>query len=171
MLRNRLILQFKDCRNTITLEVKESSSYKEFDKGFQDALQKTFAKIPVSTPVSASETAIQDTQIKENISAKISESKTGDLVQKTENATQKAESYTNAGIIYQKVNIGNGQFILVSSGSSTPFATFSNSTKSDVYRIILQNGSMTLGYLENGNLVVEMPNADGTFRKEIFLVK
>ena len=42
------------------------------------------------------------------------------------------------------------------------------STKKEVYRVQLQDGSQTLGYVENGNIVIEIPNAEGSFRKEIF---
>ena len=72
---------------------------------------------------------------------------------------------------FQKIQISKDQFILVSSSSSVPFATFKNTTKSDVYRVTLENGTSTIGYSENGNLVIEIPTNDGNYKKEIFTTR
>ena len=169
MLRNKLELQLIDCKNSTILEVKESSMIKDYEEGFQEALKKSLVKILPSNPVFPTEIMAQiATPIKENIETSVSTTTSNTNTSVASNTSSKVESYTNGSINYQKINIGNGQFILVTSTSSAPFATFSNSTKADVYRVILQNGSTTLGYLENGNIVVEMPNADGSFRKEVF---
>ena len=85
--------------------------------------------------------------------------------------SKKAESYTNGKVNLQKVQISKDQFILVSSSSSVPFATFKNTAKADVYRVTLENGTSTLGYTENGNLVIEIPTSDGDFKKEVFMAK
>ena len=57
---------------------------------------------------------------------------------------------------------------MVSSSSSVPFATFKNTTKSDVYRVTLENGISTLGYTENGNLVIEIPTNDRNYKKKFY---
>jgi hypothetical protein len=57
---------------------------------------------------------------------------------------------------------------LVSSSSSVPFATFKNTAKADVYRVTLENGTSTLGYTENGNLVIEIPTSDGDFKRSFY---
>ena len=154
-----------DCNKTTVLEVKESSMIKEYEEGFQEALKKSLVKILPSNPTVQRELT-PDIEIKTPQDIVVKEVETPSNISTT--SSTKVESYTNGSANFQKINIGNGQFILVTSTSSAPFATFSNSTKADVYRIVLQNGSTTLGYLENGNLVVEMPNADGSFRKEVF---
>jgi hypothetical protein len=74
-------------------------------------------------------------------------------------------------VSFQKIQISKDQFILVSSSSSVPFATFKNTTKSDVYRVTLENGISTLGYTENGNLVIEIPINDGNYKKEVFVAR
>ena len=43
-----------------------------------------------------------------------------------------------------------------------------NTTKSDVYRVTLENGTSTLGYTESGNLIIEIPTSDGNYKKEVF---
>ena len=48
---------------------------------------------------------------------------------------------------------------------------FKNTTKSDVYRVTLENGTSTLGYTENGNLVIEIPTNDGNYKKVVLIAK
>jgi hypothetical protein len=43
--------------------------------------------------------------------------------------------------------------------------------KFDVYRVTLENGTSTLGYTENGNLVIEIPTNDGNYKKEVFVAR
>ena len=47
MLRNRLILSFTDCKGNVVAENKASSMYKEFDLGFQDALNLSLEKVQI----------------------------------------------------------------------------------------------------------------------------
>ena len=89
----------------------------------------------------------------------------------TPEVSKKAESYSNGAMNFQKIQISKDQFILVSSISSVPFATFKNTTKADVYRVTLENGTSTLGYTENGNLIIEIPTNDGNYKKEVFTAK
>jgi hypothetical protein len=35
----------------------------------------------------------------------------------------------------------------------------------------LENGVQTLGYWEDGKIVVEIPNSDGSFKREVFSKK
>ena len=70
-----------------------------------------------------------------------------------------------------KINLSNGEFILVNPNNSVPFATFKPSAKKDVFRVQLQDETATLGYVENGKILVEIPNADGSFKNEEFLKK
>jgi len=171
MLRNRVTIQFKDCRNKIVGEMKGTSMEKDFETGYPDALQKALALVPVSNP-DPENTAESKPEIKET-SANIATEKPA---QKAENSVKENNSqnvnvsniYSNGNKDYQKIDISNGQFILVTQGSSVPFATFSKTTKEDTFRVVLEDKSMTLGYFENGNYVIEIPNADGSMRKEVF---
>ena len=68
----------------------------------------------------------------------------------------------------QKIQIADDQFILVDGNSSVPFATFKSTAKKDVYRVKLGTGESTIGYYDNGNIVIEMPKNNGEFSNEIF---
>lgn len=161
MFRNKVILQFKNCNNNVILEQKGLSMIKEFETGFQDALKQALVKIPVSNPVATTETLSES---KPQEVAKAPQETVKEMVSKVESA----QKYKNRNQMYQKIQIANDQFILVDGNSSVPFATFRSTAKKDVYRVKLGSGESTIGYYENGNLVIEMPRSNGEFSNEIF---
>lgn len=159
-LRNKVILQFKDCNSKVVLASKGASNIKDYKEGFQDALKQTFINVPVSFPTiittqaeTQSSEQVKETPVKENVSVS-----TGST----------ASKYSNGKINLQKVQIDNNQFILVRSDSSVPYATFKETTKRDVFRVKFENGDTTIGYYENGNIVIEVPSANGGYSKDVF---
>ena len=156
-LRNKLILQFKNCEGKAILSEKAGSNIKEFEEGFQDALRQTFVKIPVSNPKAVAiikkETPNQDLG-KANLDSK-SEKNT-------------AQRFSDGKITLQKIMIDDHQFILVEAGDSVPFASFRETTKKDVFRVKLKNGTTSIAYYDNGSIVIEIPTANGDFAKEVF---
>jgi hypothetical protein len=161
-LRNKVSVQFKDCNDKIISSVKGTSSIKEYKEGYQDALKQTYVSISPANPINQVQSKVQvetpaNTQVATNtVSAS------------TDNSAQK---FSNGKMDLQRIQIDNSQFILVGSNSSSPFATFKATTKSDVFRVKLQNGDSTLGYFENGNVVIEIPQGNGEYSKEIFSKK
>lgn len=163
-LRNKVLLQFKDCNDKVISSAKGSSNIKEYKEGYQDALKQTFVSIspasPVSQPAQAAQPVVQETVV--------SAQPVADSSAPSENT---AVRFSNGKTDLQKIQIDASQFILVGSNSSSPFATFKATTKNEVFRVKLQNGESTLGYYENGNIVIEMPQANGNYTKEIFSKK
>lgn len=153
-LRNKIKLQFKDCNNKVILELKATSSEKDYELGFPEAVRLTFPSIPISNPSIANVVTNNNT-----------------ITANTENNNSIAESFTNGSLSLQKVNMGAGQFILVAANSSAPFATLRESTKSGVYHVKLENGISTIGYIENGKIVIEIPQSNDSYKKEIFQKK
>ena len=162
MFRNKIILQFKNCNNQIVLTQKGLSTIKEFEPGYQDALKQALVQIPVSNPSSQIEN--------------LAEAKSQEVVKTSEEPkpkevipqTSSAQKYSNQNKTFQKIQIADDQFILVDGNSSVPFATFKSTAKKDVYRVKLGSGESTIGYYENGNIVIEMPIGNGEFANEIF---
>lgn len=162
MFRNKVILQFKDCNNQVILTQKGNSVIKEYEQGYQDALKQTLIKIPVSNPSSAIENlAVSKPQ---EVIKSSEETKTKEVI----SLTSAAQKYTNGNLTLQKIQIADDQFILVDGNSSIPFATFKSTAKKDVYRVKLGSGESTIGYYENGNIVIEMPKSNGEFSNEVF---
>ena len=163
MFRNRVIVQFKDCNNQIVLAQKGISTIKEFEPGFQDALKRAIIQIPVSNPSVAME-KIAESKPQETV-------KTSEVTKSIETVsepTKTAQRYTNGKLTLQKIQIEDSQFILIDGNSSVPFATFKSTAKKDVYRVKLGTGESTIGYYDNGNIVIEMPKNNGEFSNEIF---
>lgn len=188
MLRNRIILEFTDCKKNAVLQNKATSMEKDFDLGYNDALKQALVSVPVSSPqeqisVAAvsgkTENQLNPEKPAETVRKKVKNQKTeiqqtakaAEPVKATASSDPEPALYIFDQETFQKVEIGNGGFILVSPKSSVPYATFSPSGKSGVYRVSLQNGSMTLGYEENGDLVIEMPKTDGTFVNQVLKKK
>ena len=166
MLTNKVRIEFKDCYNKSLAILDGKSRSKDIEEGMQDALKNAMMNIPVSNPVKNAaalqkESAPINTQKEEkteNIASQIS----------TTNTTEKANVYSNGSLSLNKILLSNGEFILADPNSSAPYGIFKPSTKKDTYRVQLQDGTTTLGYLEDGEIIVEIPNADGSFKKEIF---
>lgn len=172
MFRNRVKLQFSNCEKNVIFETKGSSMIKDFELGYQDAMNISLKNLQNSQPKEI-EVLAKPT---EKIAVEIVVEKPVQAVVTSTNSTtpevaKKAESYSNGTMSFQKIQISKDQFILVSSSSSVPFATFKNTTKSDVYRITLENGTSTIGYTENGNLIIEIPINDGNYKKEVFVAR
>lgn len=159
MFKNRVILHFKDCNNKVLLSQKANSSIKDFEPGFQDAVKNAMVSVPVSNPdlQKLAETKPLETKSQEEfktVEAKIE--------------TTSAQKFTNGKLNLQKIQIDNSQFILADGNSSVPFATFKSTTKADVFRVKLSSDESTIGYYENGNIVIELPKTNGEFSKEIY---
>lgn len=161
MFRNKVIIQFKNCSNEVVLTQKGISMIKEFETGFQDALKQALVKIPVSNPSSAIEN-LADIKPQEVV-------KTTEKSKEVVSQSSTSHNYTNKNQKFQKIQIAEDQFILIDGNSSVPFATFKSTAKKDVYRVRLGSGESTIGYYENGNIVIEMPKNNGEFSNEVFV--
>ncbi|SDI08039.1 hypothetical protein SAMN05421846_1045 [Chryseobacterium taeanense] len=164
-LRNKVLLQFKDCNDKVISSTKGASSIKDFKEGYQDALKQTFVSLSPANPITQPVIAQANVQETEVTAQPLDNNRTSVPVDNS------AVRFSNGKIDLQKVQIDNTQFILINSNRSSPFATFKTTTKSDVFRVKLQNGESTLGYYENGNIVIEIPQPNGEYTKEILVKK
>ncbi|MCE3075448.1 hypothetical protein [Chryseobacterium gwangjuense] len=159
-LRNKVLVKFKDCNDKEIQSIKGASSIKEYKEGYQDALKQTYMSISPAKPINQSLAKTTTTIVTTE------EVNTNSI--STDNSALK---FSNGKMDFQKIQVDKSQFILVSANSSSPFATFKTTTKNDVFRVKLQNGESTLGYFENGNIVIEIPQSNGEYAKEIFSKK
>ncbi|MFC3160669.1 hypothetical protein [Chryseobacterium arachidis] len=167
-LRNKVQVQFKDCQNKVVKSIKGASSIKEFKEGFQDALKQTYSSISPANPVNQANTnSISNTSTNINTDTAVSATKEIDITNRN-SGDNNAIKFSNGKQELIRIQVDNKQFILVGQNSSSPFATFRTTTKEDVFRVKLQNGESTLGYYENGNIVIEMPLSNGDYAKEVF---
>lgn len=158
---NRVLVEFVDCKKNKISEFKGKSPEKEFEAGFQDALKTALNLLPASNPTKKME--IDMTPVETPTVAAPAESSNKNL-----NSEKKGTTYSSNGGNYQLINLSAQQFILVKVGDTSPIATFITSSKSEVYHVKLSNGNLTLGYSENGNIVIDLPQNDGSFKKMVF---
>lgn len=164
---NKVILQFKDCNNKVILESKGRSDIKEFEEGFPDALKQALVKVTASSPTAILPAKVQASNVAST--AQVTSTSTSEISTSTVSST--AGSYSNGKIDLQKIQIDANQFILAKSGSSVPFAVFKVTSRKDVFIVKLADGNITIGYFENGNIVIDIPQADGRYSKEVFAGK
>ncbi|MCJ7934656.1 MAG: hypothetical protein MUW56_13775 [Chryseobacterium sp.] len=164
LLSNKVILQFTDCNKKVVLESKGRSGIKEFEEGFTDALRQALVKVTVSNPVNilpAQTSVVADPQ------TSVSTTPTTTVA----TTASSSNTFSNGKLDLQKIQIDGSQFILAKSGNSVPFAIFKPTSKKEVFIVKLDNGSTTIGYFENGNVVIDIPQADGRYTKEVFVGK
>jgi len=163
-LRNKVVLEFKDCNGKVIASQKGSTSIKEYEAGFQDALKQALVAVPVSYPKNIeAQIAVEEVQTSEP--AKEIPRQSEDI------ASNQSGKYTNGKVSLQKVQIDESQFILVETNGSVPFATFKSTSKKDTFKVKLKSGESTIGYYENGNIVIEMPKGNDEYSKEVFTLK
>ncbi|SIR28977.1 hypothetical protein [Chryseobacterium sp. RU33C] len=158
---NKVILQFRDCNKKVIFESKGRSDIKEFEEGFPDALKQALTYVAFSNPVEMLPAANNS-----NAAQNFSQS---EPVASTTN--QEGSDYSNGKLDLQKIQIEPNQFILAKSGSSVPFAVFKATSKSSVFLVKMADGNTTIGYFENRNIVIDIPQADGRYSKEVFVAK
>lgn len=163
-LRNKVVLEFKDCNGKVVASQKGSTSIKEYEAGFQDALKQALVAVPVSYPKNIeTQMAVQEVQTSEPAK---------EITRQSEDiASNQSGKYTNGKVSLQKVQIDENQFILVETNSSIPFATFKSTSKKDTFKVKLKSGESTIGYYENGTIVIEMPKGNDEYSKEVFTLK
>lgn len=178
MFRNKIELKLFDCNGKEISSFEGKSNIKDFEPGMQDALKTATIGIPVSNPVKQELTVTKE-KVAENKNQ--SSIKTTEII--AENSSNKSEAnskiikdnsyeiYSNGNLNFNKINLSNGEFILSNPNNSSPYGIFKPTTKKEVYRVQLNDNAATIGYIENGNIVVELLNSDGTYRKEVFLRK
>ena len=169
-IKNKVQLSFKDCNDKVIANYEGKSSIKEFEPGMKEALQFALNNVAVSAPKSTETTILKEKS--EPISERNAETNATKLELENEAiAESKAETFSNGTINFKKIIISPNQFILANPNNFVPFAIFKTSTKKDVYHVQLENGRHTLGYWENGKIVVDIPQSDGSYTKEEFLKK
>lgn len=173
LLRNKVAVDFRDCNDKSVGKFEGTSLEKEFETGYPDALNKAMALIPASSgKISAAMANTQPVVTQQREEPK-REEPAKVLHTRTEaapvaSAAAKAEVFSNGTLNLNRIVIAPNQFILANPNTSVPYAIFKETTRSDVFRVQLENGVQSLGYYENGGIVVELPNSDGTYRKEVF---
>lgn len=168
---NKLMLEFKDCNNKVILESKGSSNIKEFEEGLADALKMALISVSNSNPVAMKPAKTQTSTTTSTVATNTVQTSAPETAVIAPAAALGTGNYYNGKVSVQKIQIDANQFILAKSGNSVPFAIFKVTSKKDVFLVKLADNNNTIGYFENGNIVIDIPQADGRYSKEVFVAK
>ena len=183
MFTNKIKIDFKDCNEKLVATFEGKSKLKDFDAGMRDALENALLNLPFSKPdtgVNILQNKIEnpiakdDVNVTKNVevvSTPLKEIPTTELPKTPVTRTKVAEVYTNGKISLNRIILSKNEFILANPNNAAPYAIFRLSTKKDIYRVQLTDGTTTLGYIENDKIVIEVTDADGILGVEIFAKK
>ena len=145
MFRTKINITFSDCNGKIISTIPGTTTYKEYDLGFRDALSNATQKIGVSAP-------------KEPIATKeINQSTTSTTSVETKTT---AIEYENNGISYHKIDLGSGNFNLTNPKNNQIFAVLKPTSKKGIYLVLFSNGEYAVGFEDANYLIIDNPSTD-----------
>ena len=152
--KNRVKIEIKDCKGNVVDGFEGGSDLKDFETGFKEAQKNALRGVKISNPTS-------------NLVVN-----TNDVVDTSKNeVTFSTMEKKEEQLTMQKVNLSDTQFILVKPNSSNPYATFTKADKEGIYRVVLENKEIAFGYSDKNKLVIEIPQKDGSYVKQIITIK
>lgn len=173
--KNKVMLRFLTCNDSIIAEYPGVSRIKEFEAGFKDAITQALSKVPTSSVTSDFQPTEQTAVV---IVKKKEVSKYNDLFppekrevpsESTEVVTaDAADTYSNGKIKSRKIELSQGNFILTDPVVSVPYAVFTKTARDGFYTVKLQGKTSTVGYTKGEEIQIEVPQEDGNFIIETF---
>lgn len=171
--QNKLKVVFKDCNDNTLSEYDGVSKIKDFEKGYQEALNLAMIKLPLQNA-------------KENIKPTITVKKTdSNLTIETEDIVNKPKTESNISVsnqrqfesngkTYQLIEISTKKSKLIDLQSQKVIAIIYPSSKENILHIeavSAQGNYNTLGYSEGKNLIIEFKAGNENWSKTEFKSK
>ncbi|WP_313376162.1 hypothetical protein [Chishuiella sp.] len=146
--KNKLKVIFTDCNHSVIGEFEGVSSIKEFEKGYQEALQLAMNQVKTqsakTTSVLLNSSANNQTILPQ----------TNEVISNEKNNSY----YKLDGKNYEVATTSNGNFVLINQENSQIVAQFYPSTQKNIYHvnIIAPEGNyQTIGYVNGNNIMIE----------------
>ncbi len=151
MLKNKLEVQFTNCYKANVGAFEGTSQIKEFDKGYQEAIKFALAKLTLQK---AKEVASPAVEPKKELTP------TPTYIPEPKGTAVTATNLLTDGInTYQKIELQNGGFMLMSENGNQVIAKFEPTLKSGIYRVIVTKGNanyFSVGYLSGNTISYEI---------------
>ncbi|WP_413533645.1 hypothetical protein [Empedobacter brevis] len=147
-LNNKLEVKFTDCSNKTIEKFEGTSKIKEYDKGYQEALKLALNSLK-SQNAKVSTTTIQPKE-QQTESTYMPEPK-GVQVTAT-------NLLTDGKNTFQKIDLQNGGFMLMSENGNQVIAKFEPTLKNGIYRVIVTKGDskyFSVGYISGDTISYE----------------
>lgn len=151
--KNKLKVVFTDCNEQVISEYEGTSSIKEFDKGYQEALNFAMTNVPMQNAKEIPVVAVQE----ENKST-VTKTNEPMIVSINENTV-----YTLEGKKYEAVALSKGSFLLLNVETAQNVAQFYPSSQKNVYHVMVispKGNYQTIGFVYGNELIIEYQNAD-----------
>ena len=173
--QNKLKVVFKDCNDNILSEYEGVSKIKDFEKGYQEALNLAIVKLPLQNAkeikmptitVRSNETKTYTVTGEENGEIKI----TSDSYQLKNNEYL----FESKGITYRLIELSKNKAQLINAQNQKPILNIYTSSKEKVVHVEVisdQGNYNTLGYAEGQNLIIEFKEGNETWTKTEFKSK
>lgn len=147
-LTNKLEVVFTDCRNNNIGTFEGNSRIKDYEKGFQEAVKLAFNTVNIQNAIPSNK-IVANTKATEKSTnpVYIPETKSVEI--------EKTNLLTDGTSTYQKVDLQNGGFMVMSENGNQVVAKFETTLKTGIYRVTVTHGNSSytsVGY-NNGNAV------------------
>lgn len=165
--KNKLKVVFTDCNNKTITEYEGISQIKDFEKGYQEALEFAMKQVHAQNAsnqlsIQKKESMILDSDKKKNIDAKEIKKFEEPSTNPPQPTTEKLIYQSNGNDFYQIFTKDN-QFLLVDSKSNKIIATFFPSSIHQIYHVEVHTeptNYQTIGYLNGNNIIIEYKTSD-----------
>lgn len=161
--KNKLKVVFTDCNHSVVGEFEGVSSIKEFEKGYQEALQVAMNQVKIQSA--------KNTPVIQN-SNNIISTTTDQTVTNQTSANQNLNSYYKlGGKNYEVATTSNGNFVLINQENSQIIAQFYPSTQKNIYHvnIIIPEGNyQTIGYVNGNNIMIEYKTSTNSWELKTY---
>lgn len=156
--KNKLIVTFTDCNNTIVSSYEGSSKEKDFAKGYQESLTIAMNQVGKQNAIDLPITKTENTTI-----PTIKETTNKVVTQESNKTVENKNVYKSNGKNYTTASTNNNEFVLIDQENSKVIAQFYPSAQQNVFHVtvISQNGNyQTIGYLNGNNIIIEYKTGD-----------
>ncbi len=151
MLKNKLEVQFTNCYKANVGSFEGTSQIKEFDKGYQEAIKFALAKLTLQKAKDVAPVLEAEKPQVVTTTAYTPEPKGREIA-----ATNLLTDGTST---YQKAELQNGGFMLMSENGNQVVAKFEPTLKSGIYRVIVTKGNanyFSVGYISGNTISYEI---------------
>lgn len=145
--KTKIELNFTDCHGKIIESIAMSSELKDYEKGFQEALQTALRQIPLSNPKKSSETKAGAGAVAATTVAPV--------------PGRANLSYIYNAEEYRKKEDGSGNFSLVRVKDGQPYGRFFITSRTGVYLVKLNTEQATVAFEEGEYLTIDAPASLG----------
>ncbi|MFV0141667.1 MULTISPECIES: hypothetical protein [Empedobacter] len=150
-LNNKLEISFTDCSNKSIQKFEGTSKIKEYDKGYQEAIKLALNPLK-SQNAKASVPMVKLEKAQTETTAAYMPEPKGTHVTAT-------NLLTDGTTIYQKIELQNGGFMLMSENGNQVVAKFEPTLKNGIYRVIVTKGNLnyfSVGYISGNTISYEV---------------